>query len=190
MADEKLKKLTKDSWSYRGGSSNNVQPDWKQDDPKAADYIKNRTHWESITNKEITFIEDAITMNFDNTYYSCEYEIPVGAEVDCYIDGTLKHTVTTQLSGTKVWASFTPDFSLLIDNAAHQITFYNGLYSGLCKFVARYTETEIKQLDEKYISLRTDPTFSIEGKPADAKAVGKALGSYITDIDTLLGGDE
>lgn len=44
-------------------------------------------------------------------------------------------------------------------------------------------------------SIQTDTTLTQEGKPADAKAVGdriksieNALGSYITDIDTLVGG--
>lgn len=30
-----------------GGGSGGVQPDWNQNDPNAADYVKNRTHWEA-----------------------------------------------------------------------------------------------------------------------------------------------
>ena len=38
-------------------------------------------------------------------------------------------------------------------------------------------------------SVELDTTLTKSGKAADAKAVGDALGRYITDIDAILGGD-
>lgn len=177
-----LKKLDE---KYLPDSIINRQADWNQNDETAPDYVKNRTHWDTREDKEVTFFEESITMNFSNTTYSLAHEIVGGTEISCYIDGELKCTVTTYESWSaegkvSIYAPFTPDFSLIIDNANHQMTLYNGQYSGICKFVAPVTVGELKRLDEKYIPETI----------ARVQDVNAALGSYITDIDTLLGGDE
>lgn len=46
-----------------------------------------------------------------------------------------------------------------------------------------------KEAREKSATVDLDTTLSVEGKAADAKAVGDALAAYITDIDALVGGD-
>lgn len=80
------------------GSCEHVQPDWNQSDESAADYVKNRTHYTTITDKELlpetSFSNDAeencalidfvdfsgaktITATFDGEEYVC----PVDGEV-------------------------------------------------------------------------------------------------------------
>ena len=49
-----LDALRKNGWSYRsgggsGGTGSSVQPDWNQNDPAAADYVKNRPYYKKIT---------------------------------------------------------------------------------------------------------------------------------------------
>lgn len=36
-----------------GTTGATVQPDWNQNDPEAADYVKNRTHWTYVVDKEV-----------------------------------------------------------------------------------------------------------------------------------------
>ena len=43
-----------------------AKPDWKQNDPNAADYVKNRTHWREVVENEVEYVPEQtveITLN-------------------------------------------------------------------------------------------------------------------------------
>jgi hypothetical protein len=54
---KKMAGLMKKGWSWEGSGGASVQPDWNQNDPNAADYVKGRTHWDE-TNEVL--IDDII----------------------------------------------------------------------------------------------------------------------------------
>lgn len=75
--------------------------------------------------------------------------------------------------------SLTPGYANLYTNV-------EGLSSG---FSGVYTHSvRVYQMDRSKVAISTDTTLTKAGKAADAKAVGDALGSYIADIDVLVGG--
>lgn len=56
--------LAKSYTDHHGGGGGQVQPDWNQNDETAADYVKNRTHWEEV--KEVSVIaETTVTISED-----------------------------------------------------------------------------------------------------------------------------
>ncbi|MBO5716132.1 MAG: hypothetical protein J6S23_07075 [Clostridia bacterium] len=87
---EELKPITREemflSKIVGGGSGGGVQPDWNQNDPTAADYVKNRTHWvegseersfevaamspTALAEISAFSVGDTVTVKVDGTEYS------------------------------------------------------------------------------------------------------------------------
>lgn len=62
------------------------QPDWNQNDPTKADYVKNRTHWIDFTNE----IQPAIEVT---PFFNAELEIPMGELGNFYLTVGKKYKV-------------------------------------------------------------------------------------------------
>lgn len=66
-----------------GGSGGGTQPDWNQNDPTKADYVKSRTHWIGETGSNVLF--DGVVANEDeisvNLVAGQEYEITLDGDV-------------------------------------------------------------------------------------------------------------
>lgn len=68
---KRMAELMKKGWSWEGSggssgsSGSSVQPDWNQNDPNAADYVKNRTHYEEMTT---VVFADNVTVEIGSDY--------------------------------------------------------------------------------------------------------------------------
>lgn len=119
MAGQVLSK-TEDGTAWTDPPSGGVQPDWNQNDPTAADYIKNRTHYD-----EQTVIEwDGDTTGLvgaNGELYKVSDVIPAKSDV---LGGTITLsngsaiTITPDMTGMTDGDSFTiAEFALIIASA-------------------------------------------------------------------------
>lgn len=119
MAGQVLSK-TEDGTAWTDPPSGGVQPDWNQNDPTAADYIKNRTHYD-----EQTVIEwDGDTTGLvgaNGVLYKVSDVIPAKSDV---LGGTITLsngsaiTITPDMTGMTDGDSFTiAEFALIIASA-------------------------------------------------------------------------
>lgn len=158
--------------SSSGGLPSGVQPDWNQNDPTAADYVRNRTHYE-----ERTVIEwDGDTTGLvvvGGSLYKVSDVIPAKSDV---LGGTI-----TLSDGRAI--TITPDMTEITDGDSFAINELSviiasagafsslglpftetGIYmfsrNGL--YVSELAYSHIKQLDSKYI-----PEIQSELLPAD-----------------------
>ena len=111
---------TEDGTAWTDPPSGGVQPDWNQNDPTAADYIKNRTHYD-----EQTVIEwDGDTTGLvgaNGVLYKVSDVIPAKSDV---LGGTITLsngsaiTITPDMTGMTDGDSFTiAEFALIIASA-------------------------------------------------------------------------
>lgn len=111
---------TEDGTAWTDPPSGGVQPDWNQNDPTAADYIKNRTHYD-----EQTVIEwDGDTTGLvgaNGVFYKVSDVIPAKSDV---LGGTITPsngsaiTITPDMTGMTDGDSFTiAEFALIIASA-------------------------------------------------------------------------
>lgn len=180
----------KQEWVYSdkafnpGDSSERAtNADLSQNDPSAADYVKNRTHYK-VVQGEVTVFEGALDTFTTTDNIPIAYDIPVGTSMTAYHGSTVVGTAVGYESAG-VYFGFSPDLSLTVDNATHTAKSYNGVGSETIKFVAADLCVEIKRLDEEFIPetiARTADTYT-------KTEIDAIMGSYITDIDTLVGGD-
>ena len=122
-----------------------AQADWNQNAPSAADYVKNRTHYEDVLSEYVCF-EGELSLNGTATA-SIDYTIPAGTIVEQYFNGSLLCTVTAFASGDKVIAS---EGRIRADFKDNTVTVGNYYSNGTIKIVARNLGV-LKELDEKYI---------------------------------------
>lgn len=177
------------------------QADWNQNDPNAPDYVKNRTHYEEVTYawQGIKYVKGSfqsgmmcrVWLGDDDTVYKVTFD---GQE---YFDG-LPHTET--VDGTTY-------YSIGDEEYISRPYLIKGTETGYPRFYANDNETHLLEielgqmstnlvpLDEKYIpstiarvsdipdAIAIDPTLTIEGAAADAKAVGDLWNNIPTDAD-------
>lgn len=127
-------------------------PDWNQNDETAADYIKNRTHYEEVLGDYVIF--EGTLPSWDTTKdLPLQYAIPPNTRVTAYYNGSIVATVvgSAMAGGTnRVSHLFTPDLTLIIDNSTMTASVYNGFGNGVLKFVTE-NFTAVHTLDEKYL---------------------------------------
>ena len=170
-----------------------AQPDWSQNDETALDYVKNRTHYTEtvVMTREIIPQGQTYGKIFDLDFVNLLWEHRETAiyETNYYNRGL----VTTSFSHDSSISDIVLEFYLNNDWWVG-INKSDGTVTMSCPGIDGYTQgfitvisEEIHQLDPKYIPktiarvrdipnlVPIDPTLSIEGRAADAKAVGDAL---------------
>ena len=133
--------------------SEGAQPDWNQSDEAAADYIKNRTHYEEVLGDYVIF--EGTLPSWDTTKdLPLQYAIPSNTSVTAYYNGSIVATVVGSYSagndGVTWYYGFSPDLDIRINNNTMTASVYNGMGDGVLKFVVK-NFTAVHTLDEKYL---------------------------------------
>jgi len=171
--------------------------DWMQNDSSAADYVKNRTHWDEEVITEI-FNPGECTVTgtyYDNSqfYYgfgAIPFEIVAGRTYRVNYCNTYIDIVADNSN----WLSWTNDDGYFGIGSTNTNPYWYGPNSGSSAIpftttitIEEFGDPIIHQLDEKYIpdtiarvsdipELPTiDATLIVEGAAADAKATGDAI---------------
>lgn len=124
-----------------------VQSDLSQNDSTAADYVKNRTHYEETVEEYVCF--EAYMEYGTSQTASIDYEVPDGAECTVYFDGVVVGNNHAPVYGGG-YVMVSSDMDVHFDNAAHTVQVGNYWNAGTVKVVVNKLFV-VKQLDEKYI---------------------------------------
>lgn len=139
-----------------GGDGSSVQPDLSQNDPNAADYVKNRTHY---SDEEILCDSD-VTNPFVIGYRGTDRKMYIheGACLDVYLSNGYVHVMDYDtLSGYKGTPSTytingtTFAMNWRIDTKSQKYVFTLTSNSDVTVRRKVYRRSTLKQLDEKYI---------------------------------------
>ena len=160
------------------------QADWNQNDPAAADYVKNRTHYEES-------VREALAVDYTfTTDENGEYEYYSGRDYDWYPNFVVGDTYIMVVNGTEYEVVAQDTSNLLVSEGA-PISIAQGSM-GWVKFrdaepntaytlsVYHIAGTSIKQLDEKFIP-------DTIARVADVEAVETRMGTAEGKITTLEG---
>ena len=153
-------------------------PDWEQNDPSKADYIKNRTHWEEESS---TTINDA----------SLAWSGSTPEDLDFWFHGTNVHIPRTSTGWGLTWQGG----ELFIDDmgSGYEIGVFNGEGWSYNPFDPSYDQqpyplnvdvvitsgTTVHKLDNKFLDMDSEPTTG-SGKPVTSGGVKAAIADFVT----------
>lgn len=153
-------------------------PDWEQNDPSKADYIKNRTHWEE---------ESSTTINDAKLAWSGS----TPEDLDFWFHGTNVHIRRTSTGWGLTWEGG----ELFIDDngLGYEIGVYNGEEWSINPFDPSYDQqpyplnvdvvitsgTTVHKLPNKFLDMDSEPTTG-SGKPVTSGGVKAAIADFVT----------
>lgn len=204
-----VKKLVEGHLGSTGAGGSPVQPDWNQNDPNAADYVKGRTHYDGvreihvIPETEFVFeneIGDAQNYAFIIGNFLAERPLVTGDVYTVMWDG-VRYDATAikgMSSGEICYYLGNPSYGYMGDDDARypfliQFDSYRGDFINVSIYVAHNAgggthicgvskqETETVPLDEKYIPDTIARKSDLEGLGGSAGSGGAVSWNDLTD---------
>ena len=198
MTDEKIIEYVMDSPENTNPSvldsmlkSNKVQPDWKQNDPTASDYIKNRPFYEEVTEvvmlPETSFLVAEFNGVFGSTLGSFPYVFEVGKDYSVTLDGVANtYTAIAYTGGGALTNTSLADFAagngwlIAVDSGTCGFLTRNPSLVGTHTISISGAVTNIYKIDEKYLG-------EISFKMDKINPVGKGSFSLNRKTDSTIG---
>lgn len=175
-----------------GGGGSSVQPDWNQNDPNAADYVKNRTHYADIETQEILSAIAETVDGIANITPDVGFKLEIGKAYEVIFDGETYRCVawcaygdtgTVMIGngdnyGADEFANGEP--FVLEWNTYNNKTYLHHEYDGTHSItISAINKEEIGQIEEKYISSaiarKSDINAMVKHRTVHVKAADQPL---------------